>query len=114
MAGSNQNGFETIELNEVGDTMEEAIQPAAVTPGKRGRFLRSPFKGRGKQKRRTTSAVTVASGGKMVRYHHSVIFTPRWGKNPHFIQKFTCIENPYFYKSQNSEISFFTKFTFLK
>ena len=85
MAGSNQNGFETIELNEVGDTMEEAIQPAAVTPGKRGRFLRSPFKGRGKQKRRTTSAVTVASGGKMVRYHHSVIFTPKYG---HFCPAF--------------------------
>ena len=103
MAGSNQNGFETIELNEVGDTMEEAIQPAAVTPGKRGRFLRSPFKGRGKQKRRTTSAVTVASGGKMVRYHHSVIFTPTLGQKSTFYPKIHILKIP-----------IFTKVTFLK
>ena len=36
-----------------------------------------------------------------------------WGKNPHFIQN-SHIENPNFYKIHLSEISFFTKFTFLK
>ena len=48
----------------------------------------------------------------------------RWGKNPHFIQKFTYWKsqflqnspfwNPIFHKIHVSKISIFTKFTFLK
>ena len=56
-------GFETIELNEVGNM--DTIQPVKVVNKPRHRFLQSPFKGRKKKQRREES--NSAEGGKMVR-----------------------------------------------
>ena len=56
-------GFETIELNEVGNM--DTIQPVKVVNKPGHRFLQSPFKGRKKKQRREES--NSAEGGKMVR-----------------------------------------------